>query len=477
MFEARARTVGLSLNHSKCEIIGLNSHSRSTWTASGLQFQECENDSAILLGSPLFADGMDRVLQSKSDELTLTTSRLRHLSSHEAFCLLRGSLGLPRWLHLFRSSPCFRSPLLSKLNSTLRDSVSALFNVDLPDCAWSQCTLPVRWGGMGIRDVVDLAPSAYLSSCFSVNSMVESLVQEVSKAAFRSSIDTAISHWQAFGDVTLPDTSLRGFQKAWDDSICSLRVGGLLSSADPVARARILASGAVDSGSWIHAVPISNLGLHLSDGEFRIALGLRLGVSVVAEHICRCGVTVDSLGHHGLSCKLSAGRMTRHKAVNDIIARALRGAEIPVLLEPPGLLRDDGKRPDGMSLVPCKKCLPLLWDFTCPDTMAASHLRNSSILAGSVASGAEDRKVTKYSALTHNYTFVPIAVETFGSWGQSASLFVSDIGRHLQRTSGDSRSTSFLRQRISLAIQRGNAQSVMGTFHESCVALDQYFCP
>ena len=143
-FEARARTVGLSLNHSKCEIIGLNSHSRSTWTASGLHFEECKNESAVLLGSPLFTDGMEKVLQAKSDELTFTTSRLRHLSFHEAFCLLRGSLSLPRWLHIFRSSPCFRSPLLSTLNSTLRDSVSTLININLSDYAWSQCALPVR---------------------------------------------------------------------------------------------------------------------------------------------------------------------------------------------------------------------------------------------------------------------------------------------------------------------------------------------
>ena len=94
-----------------------------------------------------------------------------------------------------------------------------------------------------------------------------------------------------------------------------------------------------------------------------------------------------------------------------------------------------------------------------------------------MASGAEDRKVTKYSALTHAYTFIPVAVETFGSWGQSASLFVSNIGRLLRRTFGDSRSASFLQQQISLAVQCGNAQSIMGTFPESCAALDQCMLP
>jgi hypothetical protein len=65
-----------------------------------------------------------------------------------------------------------------------------------------------------------------------------------------------------------------------------------------------------------------------------------------------CGSTVDSSGVHGLSCRKSSGRQARHAAVNDLIKRALASAEVPSRLEPSGLLRDDGKRPDGMSLMP-----------------------------------------------------------------------------------------------------------------------------
>ena len=61
-------------------------------------------------------------------------------------------------------------------------------------------------------------------------------------------------------------------------------------------------------------------------------------------------VSVD--GTHGLSCSRSAGRHSRHSAVNDILARSFRNAHIPVVLEPTGLLRGDGKRPDGVTLVP-----------------------------------------------------------------------------------------------------------------------------
>ena len=41
----------------------------------------------------------------------------------------------------------------------------------------------------------------------------------------------------------------------------------------------------------------------------------------------------------------------------------------------------------------------LVWDFTCPDTLAASHLNRAVVSPGSVANDAEDRKTTKYRAI------------------------------------------------------------------------------
>jgi hypothetical protein len=41
-------------------------------------------------------------------------------------------------------------------------------------------------------------------------------------------------------------------------------------------------------------------------------------------------------------------------------------------LEPKGLPRNNGKRPDGMTLVPWIKGQPLVWDVTIVDTLAGS---------------------------------------------------------------------------------------------------------
>ena len=59
--------------------------------------------------------------------------------------------------------------------------------------------------------------------------------------------------------------------------------------------------------------------------------------------------------------------------------------------------------------------------------------------------------------------FCPFAVETLGPFGEDALKLVKELGGRLHASSGESRSTSFLKQRISLAIQRGNAASVLAT--------------
>ena len=57
---------------------------------------------------------------------------------------------------------------------------------------------------------------------------------------------------------------------------------------------------------------------------------------------------------------------------------------------------------------------------------------------------------------------MPVAVETTGVWGKQGLSFIHDIGRKIRDSTGEPRSTSYLIQRISLAVQRGNAASILG---------------
>jgi len=141
-------------------------------------------------------------------------------------------------------------------------------------------------------------------------------------------------------------------QRACDDAICLLRMKHLLKNSSGGDRVRLLAGSTPGSGAWIHALPSTNMGLRMSNEDIRIYVGLRLGAPIVSEHTCLCGTRVLTSGHHGLSCRKIAGRPSHHHVVNDTLARTLCSDGVPAIFEPPGLLRRDGKRPDGTTLIP-----------------------------------------------------------------------------------------------------------------------------
>ena len=88
---------------------------------------------------------------------------------------------------------------------------------------------------------------------------------------------------------------------------------------------------------------------------------------------------------------------------------------------------------------------------------------------GAVANDVEQRKRTKYVSLAPvRYHFVPVATETLGSLGDEAMQFLRDVGRRVAAETGEPRSLQFLLQRVSVAVQRGNAACVIGTVRQDC---------
>jgi len=82
---------------------------------------------------------------------------------------------------------------------------------------------------------------------------------------------------------------------------------------------------------------------------------------------------VDARGLHSFVCKRAPGKTSRNHALNDLVACAFVSAGIPATKEPHGLTRSDGKRPDGLTLVPWQRGKPLSWDVTVICTLADSY--------------------------------------------------------------------------------------------------------
>ena len=107
---------------------------------------------------------LDAALAGRCSDLARATSRLRLLSAHDALLILTHSLSAPKLLYTLRCSPCSDHPGLDEFDHLLRAALTIIMNFEIDDLAWIQASLPVVAGGLGVRSVTLLAPSAFLAS-------------------------------------------------------------------------------------------------------------------------------------------------------------------------------------------------------------------------------------------------------------------------------------------------------------------------
>ena len=446
--------IGLTLNVAKCELIA---HKNLVVDDTLLQsFQQVEIGNTTLLGAPLFqGSALDKAWDKRCEDLTRAVDRLSAISSQDALILLRSSFGAPKVLHLLRCSPSVSHPSLAKFDALLRRAVQRITNSDLSDTQWIQASLPVRDGGLGVRRVSSLATPAFLASAASTLSLQDDILTDCAKSE-SVFFQTFLSAWsERFGD--LPEI-FPTKQPFWDRPGVledKALVEASLTSAHH--RSSFLAACFQHSADWLFAMPIASCGLKLDDEAVRVAVGLRLGLDLCVPHHCHCGSLVDARGLHSFVCKRAPGRSARHHALNDLIARSFAAAGIPVTKEPTGLFRSDGKRPDGLTLVPWQSGKSLCWDVTVICPLADSYVSGAANEAGATAEVAATRKEAKYAGITGRYLFEPIAVETLGPLNSSARLLMNDLGKKISCMSGEARATGFLFQRISVLVQRFNA--------------------
>ena len=466
-----ASELGLQLNPSKCELAILGEVNEEAKRKIIIDFAEIapgiqiiHPDNAFLLGAPLTSLSLPKCLQSKIEGLKTFSERLVNISAHSAYFLLKHSFSTPRIVYFLRCCPTWLQPqLLKEYDAILKSLLEKITNNALNETSWMQSSLPVKLGGLGIQHAVNLSVSSFLASFHSTLPIISAIINiDPSTDPFASE---GLQLWKDQAGIDPPPFPLNRSQRSWNLPLYQKISEFILSAASSYEdKARILASREKESGHWLNAVPSPQLGTHLDNDSFRISCAIRLGSPICQPHKCNsCSASVDTFGRHGLSCMKSAGRLSRHNSCNNVIKRALLSAEFPAVLEPPGCSRSDGKRPDGMTLVPWSRGKSLIWDVTCVDTFAPSYISETSSNPGSAAARAEKRKKRVYANLTDTFIFVPIAIETSGCWGKEAASLLKNIGRKIASSTSEPRSSSYFFQRVSLAVQRGNAACVLGT--------------
>jgi len=78
--------------------------------------------------------------------------------------------------------------------------------------------------------------------------------------------------------------------------------------------------------------------------------------------------------------------------------------------EPHGLVRDDGKRPDGLTMLPWNSGRSATSVVTVVDTLGNAYLQQSAITSASAAETAAVRKMNKYSSFSGTHDFFRVAL-------------------------------------------------------------------
>ena len=480
-----ANSLGLEVNTEKCEIMLLQGHTISDSRAQEIlapfiqrapDIQILKEEDLTLLGAPITEASIDGVLREKLEALKLMSSRLEDISSHEALFLLRHCVAIPKLQYFLRSAPCFKNPqMLEEYDLVLQDCVQKIINVRLDEEKCLQSSLPVKFGGLGVRRATDLALPAFLASAHGVQAGVKALLGDLVSDVPYLALEEAEETWKArISNSDLVPTN-KWSQKEWDEILYGHIYKGLLDAQTvPSEKARLLAIASEEASNWLNAIPVKSCDLKMDDDSLRIAVGLRLGASICIPYNCICGQIVDPQARHGLSCPKVKGTFPRHYKVNELIHRALGTAGMPSHLEERGLCESDDKRPDGMTLFAWSEGLPIAWDYTNRDTVCQSYVGKTSKEAGKAAEVAEKAKLNHYNELSADFKVIPVATETFGSWGSMGLKWMRQIGDRIAARTGDKKATFRLLQRISMAIMKGNVASVKGTAR-SKKQLDDYF--
>ena len=205
--EREAALLGLHLNHHKTELIcGDLAGGQLLQVAPDL----CKVDpkDAVLLGSPIGQSAsIDAAITSRVEALKFMGHRLTNFWKHDALILLRHSFAIPRILYILRTTPCFSSPCLESFDRELRSTVGAVLNISLEeDSAWSQATLPVGSGGIGVRRAVQLAPSAFLASAAGCDDLINRILSHRVQSDSYPAVVEAREEWSRGHDQSPPSS-------------------------------------------------------------------------------------------------------------------------------------------------------------------------------------------------------------------------------------------------------------------------------
>jgi len=436
LLESESKKIGLAVNVNKCEI--LNSGQCPIFST----MRQLSPSTLTLLGAPITEEAKKQCLVEVKENLQKALSRLEIIPAHFAFKVINASFGSPKLIALLRSSPCADDAALIEIDNMIQDNCKKLFNVQINSDNRVQFSLPMRFGGVGIRSVQSIALPAFIASMFAASETFSVLLED-------NTLQSYTDKWKQITDKTeIPKT-----QRQLDNAINEVCLQDLLHNLSPKDKSRLISATHPNSSDWLKATPNTNCGIFLNNEEFQTALGLRLGSPLFEPHPCKCGAMIESSGDHSFACKKNNGKILRHNMVNKTFSNTLKSCDLPNIMEPNYIA--ENLRPDGLTIIPFSRGQCLTWDVSCPHPLCSSNI-SSNTTEKNLATRKEEQKEAKYKSLLEKYIFAPIIIDTIGAYGQKTEVLIRAIAKRLHCKTGSTVAGQHFRERLSISVQKGN---------------------
>jgi hypothetical protein len=425
---------------------------------------------------------------------------------HVALYLLRKAGHGCRVVYYLRSTPTdIISDFVHQFDVELKHTFEVVMGLVVNDEQWEQASYPVKESGLGLCRAADIADAAYMASRVAGFDDCVALDRRHvwDDGAPRSQGDTeVIGEWlggavrringrvrdqSQFALGAKPVVSCR--QKDLMGLINKKRRDALLDRASEWDRARLLASSAPHSGSWLEAAPNQVLDTNLTNAEVQYGVGRRLGIELCEECPCPfCLGVMDRWGAHCESCMSGGDKTVIHNAVRDDIYGHSKRAHAAPQLEASGVCRllgldvggDTRERPADVLLcraqdvvvgVPGGGSSRVALDIGIVCPQAACHLGAAS---GERLGAAEKYVRTKCArgdierrCRDAGVVFQPLIFESFGGVSIEADKVLKCLNKAVAGNTDTSETFVATRfwQRIGVDILRGNCRA----FHRRLV--------
>ena len=392
-----------------------------------------------------------------------------------------------------------------------------------PEPLLAQITLPVRHGGFGLRTTSSVQADAALlaGAAKAQHAMADAAASSRPfDGASRPALQEAWTRvWAELGDAGSPEKwgdaaralpsefvsgRLASVQGEVSRAVQDRAGAAYLTRCDlttpagrhDAARLRSCATGA--GSAWLQATRACRF-TRLSNHDFvsgvhhRLGLGPRLDVDVERPP-CMCSGAVPppspqrggtaaqdtpdaadaadpAAPDHAMSCNIAtAQRTVRHNLLASAWRRSIAAAGCTTSMEPSysrlaatasAAQATGQRRGDIFTILPDGAVTVL--DAVVTHPCGRSCVGPASKRDGHAAAKAEQAKVRSFQGMVGDgagYTFVPIAMESYGRLGVAASRFLSKLG-DIAAAEGRVTKAAFVRaahRRISCAIVRGNAR-------------------